>query len=58
MFENLVSILKEQREARQEEKRAEKPTETCPVIDTYGLGPVRDPDAYEIGGRPKLNKVA
>lgn len=25
----------------------------CPIIDVFGLGPNRDPDAYEIGGKPK-----
>lgn len=29
------------------------PEADCPIIDVFGLGPTRDPDAYEIGGKPK-----
>lgn len=52
MLEYIVEILKEQRKKREAEEA------TCPIIDIYGLGPVRDPDAYEIGGEPKYKEVA
>lgn len=32
---------------------ANDPDADCPIIDVFGLGPQKDPDAYEIGGEPK-----
>lgn len=64
MLEYIVEILKEQRKGRLTESQAEDRISEyvayangdgpCPIIDVFGLGPVRDPDAYEIGGEPKF----
>lgn len=32
---------------------ATDPDSDCPIIDVFGLGPTRDPDAYDTEGKPK-----
>ena len=65
MLDYIVEIIKEQRNGVITERQAEDMISEyvayandadapCPIIDVFGLGPTRDPDAYEIGGKPKF----
>lgn len=64
MLNEIQKILDLHKQGRLSEKEAEEqitlysqyatdPDADCPIIDVFGLGPVKDPDAYEIGGKPK-----
>ena len=64
MLAEIQKILDLHKQGRLSEKEAEDqitlysqyatdPDSDCPIIDVFGLGPTRDPDAYEIGGEPK-----
>lgn len=33
---------------------ANDPEADCPIIDVFGLGPDKDPDAYDDQGKPKF----
>lgn len=65
MLEYIVEILKERRKGRITETQAEDQiieyvkyatdnNAPCPVIDVFGLGATRDPEAYDKDGKPKF----
>lgn len=63
MLNEIQKILDLHKEGRLTEREAEDqialysqyatdPNSECPIIDVFGLGPTRDPDAYDKDGNP------